>query len=113
MVQLPPIRTPTRDQTHNVGCALDRNQTHCLLAYETTLQPTEPPGEEYSYRCFSFKTFLFLDVISTLLKLKQQEFALGTSRKSVTHRSMLGVLKISVCSVLPGEPGLLWRPSVK
>ena len=32
---LTPIRAPTRSQTHN------------LLSYETTLQPTEPPGQAF------------------------------------------------------------------
>ena len=43
--QLPPIGTPTRGGTCNLGMCPDRNQTCNLLVYGKMLQPTDPPGQ--------------------------------------------------------------------
>ena len=43
--RLPPISTLTGDWNYNLGVCPDQDQTHHLLVYGTTLQPTEPPGQ--------------------------------------------------------------------
>ena len=59
--QLPLVSAPTRTNPKTQACALAWNQTHDLLVYGTTLQPTEPhwPGLDLFYITQSFKVFSF------------------------------------------------------
>ena len=43
--QLPPVCTPTGDQTHNLGMCPDQGSDPQLLVHGMMLQPTEPPGQ--------------------------------------------------------------------
>lgn len=45
--RLPPVRTPTRNRTHNLVYALTRNQIHQLLLYRMTLKSTKPFGSVF------------------------------------------------------------------
>ena len=47
--ELPPIHTPTRDQTRNLGMCPDGESNLQLFGVlcGTALQPTEPPGQGF------------------------------------------------------------------
>ena len=42
---LPPIGTPTKDQTHNLGMCPDQDWARNLLVYGMMLQPIEQPAK--------------------------------------------------------------------